>query len=302
VVKFIFRVVLGLIFLGIMALAYGIYSYKAKLENYVQDFISYGAKRSNVNLSFEDFNLNLVGAKAKAVNLFLPKAFLSLKIDEPSLNLPILSAISLSPAANFTGKLYESSVNANTSYSINKKEATGWFKIENLELNKVPQLVFLGINKGTIDFNLDSVRITEAGPQYAKGQYSLKSLSSLQEFTPPHHPNNTSRPITIPRIDDLNATGSLLFENNSLSLNEGILQSDLGNSKYEANIKFDQNRNAGVEAITAVLQVKLTQKGLQYFGFLLPEISNNILSADQSSFTVNIQGTSHNLKYSFRPQ
>ena len=136
-IKLLLKLALVFFCLLLAVVFYGAYSYKNTFENYAQNFITSEAKRSGLNLAFEDFKLNLFGAKAKTLNMYLPKAFLSLAIDEPRLHFPILAALSLSPALNFSGKLYQSDIDASSSYNIRKHQISGRLKINNLELNKI---------------------------------------------------------------------------------------------------------------------------------------------------------------------
>lgn len=297
--KTILKLFLAIILLSVAAFTYAAYTYKSKLENYIQTVVTEQAKASNINLAFEEFNLNLLGAKAKAISLFIPKALLSLTIDQPAIDVPILSALGMAPAINVSGKLYESDLRAHTRYDIKTSESTGNLSVENLDLTKMPQIAFLGLLKGVVNASLDELKVDGQGPQFLRGKYSLQDLKSSKEHILPTRINRIPTQIRIPRIEDLDINGTYLYENNLLIAPDGRLNSDLGNVAFNLEALF--NKANLLENMKFTSNFALSSKGLENFGYLLPQISNNILSSEQKNFTMTVEGKAYNLKYSFKP-
>lgn len=230
------------------------------------------------------------------------------KVNEPKLAVPIMSVLTMKPGVNFSAKFYEGNIDAQTNYSINSKAVDGWFKITNLNIEKMEQLALLGLAAGDLTLQLDQIKGSEIGPEYFNGSYSLKGLQLSRELQVPIQVTRNAglqSPLLIPKIEQLDSSGRILFENQKLSFNQGSVDSDLGKATYSANVEF--SRPGQAKSISGSAKFNLSDKCMQYFGYLLPEISNNILNENDNKFTLDFSGSifsdgSHNVKVNYRPE
>ncbi len=295
--KLILKIILAIVVLGSALFLYAAYQYKSKIEAIVeQSVVAYGRK-SNLNIAFESFNLNFMGMQADTLNVFIPKAFLSFKIDKPRIDLPILSALLLSPKVNILGNFYESEIEASTIYSLTKQSAVGQFQVAKMDLSKIPQLSFLGITNGKVDFSINNFLIGTKGPQSFDSTISIEDFKTEGERTIRAAVNKQYEQIPIPPVNNLNLHANLNFNNKKLIISDGMLNSDLGNASCIGGLDLDDSSSNGYLRLN--LNFNLSPKGLKFFGYLLPRISNNILDENSNKFILNIEGPISDLKYRY---
>ena len=290
VIAFLF--IAGLVYLG--------YTYKHKLETYLQDVIVAQAKSSNINLNINELKLGVGKISAESVSAFIPKAFFTFTIDTPEINLPLTSVLSLTPLLRFTGNLYQSPLSSEISYNIREKSASSSANVKDLDLAKLPQLSLFSITSGILNLDLKKLKLNQSGLNVIESSYSLSGLQTSRSFNFPLSINDQKETVTVPPISSMTINGNVSFAENKLKIENGKIISDLGNCEYYSEIT-SSGSNFRPETASGKIKIMLSPKGMQSFGFLLPILSNNIISSQQSKFVIDINGKTYNLKYSFTP-
>lgn len=262
------------------------YFFKRRAEAYVSEIIVQAAKKAKINLALQDLKLYPFGASASAVNLFLPQYLLSLALEAASVDLSVFSLLKRRPRVDFSGRFFQSSLEGIADFDIADEELSGELAIERLELKNIPQLAIIGAKSGIIRFKLSDIVFKEGVLQQLYGNLTLEDLSTSRITRIDN--------ITVPQIADLDVRAEMKYQDRILSAS-AISESEFGQVTYEASF-LPANRFLTLEA-----RIRLTEEGTKHFGYLLPQISNNILSVTQKEFDIAAEGPVRDMSYRFVP-
>ena len=298
--KTIIILLAALITLLLAALVGGYFFFINKLEKAAADLVIKEAKKSGANIKFDDFSLSPLSAHSKEIDIFIPKAFVNLKLKNPQININPLSLLTLNPQLKFKTVFYDSAVDAAIAHHIPSRLTQIKLSLSSLDLSKIPEMAVLNIDKGSISFSLYEMKISQGSLNNFQGDFVLKELSTARGFVLPTSLGRQRRQnILVPPINFLNLKSTFSFKENTLEINDGTIHSSFTDVEFKSKINFSQNLN--IENISFNSVFRLSAKGAEFFGYLLPEISNNMLTTSQSSFGFSIFGRPHELNYDFKP-
>jgi hypothetical protein len=293
-------ILIALLLLIIAAPLIAFYSFKSKISQFTEEAIV-SALKPAANLKLEEFSVSPFGVSSKKASFFIPKAFLQLDFNDSSLSPNIFSLFKLRPTFDLNTALFDSPIKGQASYHIPSGEILGSLRLDGLKFASLPQLALLGLANGDFSFNLEKLALQSETIKTLNGTISLKDIVSTREFNANIKlPNGARQSLVIPPIQSLNVSSSFELNESQFNLSRGVVDSDLGKADFNGTASFD-SKSKRFSNVDFVLNADMSAKGMQYFGYLLPEISNNIINSSQNKFIMQIKGFPPHLIYSFTP-
>lgn len=230
-------------------------------------------------LSFNLSNMHLLSP--------FPISFQNVRI-----NLIPLSLLQLSPALNFSGKLYEGDINNTFSFS----PLTSTIKIsgkgQEIRISDNPQAKLFGLSKGILKYQTLNLTFNTKNKKFQAGDFiiNLSDLTRPQMKLPFFDATTATVSSMIPELKGLTAEIKGSFtDSNTLEIKDANIKSDYANISGKGSIVFNpDNKNCKTQKL--LLNFKLSDTGVATFGMLLPVISNNKLQPGTKNFKGTIEG------------
>lgn len=275
--------------------------FQNRINLYATEALSGAAKKANINLKLEGLQIGPLGVAAKDINVFFPKLLLQLGIKDPHIRPEFFSFLRLNPTFTLNGLFFQSPLSASASYSIPAGHIAADFSVPSLSLTNVPQLAFLGINKGQLAFLIKDFKADKKEIRGFSGQLKLLDLSSSRELTiPARLKDGSKQPLIIPSVSDLDLNADFNYVPPVIKFSNGSIRSDLGSADFAGSLSTGPQGTLSSSDLK--FEVNLSGKAMEYFGYLLPEISNNMIASNQSRFIITTTVVRGRLQLHFEPR
>lgn len=262
-------------------------------------------KDGGVVIDLEGVSSSGFTLSSQKADILFTQSFITLQLTEANLSLSPAALLALRLNLALTASAYGGSVSGDSRIGILGSNSSHTAQGNNIRLEQIPVLSFLGFTGGLLSFEMPELQIQEGRLAKLKLRFETKDLEKGQDTPLIPLISNAVRslglPLTnsIPPFQKVQLRGSLALENEQLSLEEVTLTTEVGEAQARGIILFSPELFA-VTQINGNLKAKLSQKGLSTFGALLPLFSKGAIKANTPEFTVSLQGAprQENIKFS----
>lgn len=256
---------------------------RAHYDSLVEGFLVSEARKNDVRLNFQRFQLTGSSFSADAMQLFFPRLLLGVECREVALSVGAVALVRGAQNGRLTCRPYGGSLSAE--WSLSTAPSNGTIRVEgtNIGLGAHPQLQGLGLSGGITQvrdavITVHNHRVEEVSAVLAIVDLSRSSPFSLTDLSP------SLLPFTIPAFQRLSLEGTLAWQRGDLTLRDLSVTSDWGDAKGSWHFKGQRREVSGK------FEVRLSADGQAFLGSFLPLITNGALPSDSAHFELTISG------------
>ncbi len=264
-----------LIFLVLLVAVF--YATREPLGRFAGNRLAQNLQKSGVTFSFKSSYLSFPPSlTVRGASFFLPKAFLSLSMDEinasPNYSLLMIGKKSLKLSSSFYGGRVDAIVS-----EMGPDNIQGQINLASVSLVDHPQLSGLGLKSGVLNIFV---------PEFSFNHSVIVAKSvalSVENASLPEGVKIPAYGILIPPLDNLHFKGEFGVSNNSINVRNSSLITSLGEASVVGNVSR--------LIIDIKIKASLTQNGIKYIGLILPILSSGKLTGKERNFNVTVSGS-----------
>lgn len=261
---------------------------KRYLAGYLETWLVKKAREREINISINRLNLGLTNLSADSINAFVQRPPLSLSVNRPKIELDLLSLITLTPKLEVHGDLYKGTLRGSGAIFLVNQKADAFLRGTGLMIAEHPQLAFLSLKGGLLDFELLDCTFESGTVTRANGTLSIRNLAKPQPSVIPRMLVGTPFDITIPAFSNFSLKVIFLVENGAIKISDLKSASSLFDMHGSGTILPGRVRH--LSQLDGFMEVRLRPSGKSIFGPWLPVISSNRLGPEVSAFRIEAQG------------
>ena len=289
--KLIFGII-GLVF-AVLTIGIGAALSSSSFDLYLkQRLIS--ALTPTMRASIGEFSRSGLQFSMREVELFVPRAFLSARIDQAKVDFGLFSLLRLAPTSSAELQAYGGKLSLAASISSLDQVQIGSFELQHLDLAQHPQLLALGITSGVLSGD-GSDLVIEQSPKAGKLNLELKNLSIDPEGWLIRLSGIPSQ--ALPRIESASAVLRSNFANGSWIIEQLVADAGFGSFSGRGQVGFDTRGQP--QSVSLSGNVKLSGEGVVKLGPFMPLISNGVVPAEATTFPLRVDGSIRAPRVSF---
>lgn len=254
---------------------------------FIEQRLVQSATRHGIRLGFTQSDLGLVGLSAEQLDIFMPRHFLQLQLDSPSLSVSGLDLLRLRYGGSLHADFYEGALHIHPSRSIWNDDVELRASLQNSKLRNQPQLVALGLTGGSLSFDLPSLVIK--GGNSLDGQLTAQVVGVNKPAETVLSPLITGLPleVRIPPFSDLKLELLLRARGTELFFERLMLESSLLSGTLRGSMQLDKSLR--VDSVDLHGSMNLSDQGQQVLGPYLPFLGPQI-NSESSEFELSVTG------------